>query len=290
MKKVLVAGATGYLGQFVVRELKEKGYWVRALARDKSKLTHLEAFIDEIIIGEVTVPETLQNVCDDIDVVFSSVGITKQKGKLTFKDVDYQGNKNILDLALKAKVEKFVYVSVFNGPNLRHLDIVNAHEDFVDELKVSGIDYSVLRPTGYYSDMGEFLKMAKTGRVYLFGKGNNKMNPIHGQDLAVSCVDAISGNEKEISIGGPQALSYREIGKIAFELYEKPAKISSIPIWLTKAIVQITKLFNRHQGELLAFFTSVGTMDVVAQSYGSISLKEHYEQCVKDNINRMESK
>lgn len=285
MKKVLVAGSTGYLGQYVVKKLKEEGYWVRALARDSTKLKHLEAFIDEIVVGEVTKTETLTHICDDIDVVFSSVGITKQKGKLTFKDVDYQGNKNILDVALKAKVEKFIYVSVFNGLNLRHLDIVNAHEDFVDELKLSGIDYSVLRPTGYFSDMGEFLKMAKAGRVYLFGKGNNKMNPIHGQDLAVSCVDAISGNEKEISIGGPQALSYREIGQIALESYDKPIKISSVPIWLMKAIVQITKLFNKHQGELLAFFTSAGTMDAVAPAYGSISLKEHYKQCVKDNIN-----
>ena len=283
MKKVLVAGSTGYLGQFVVKELKKKGYWVRALAREKSKLMHLAAFIDEIVIGEVTEPKTLQHICDDIDIVFSSVGITKQKDKLSFKDVDYQGNKNILEVALKANVQKFIYVSVFNGPNLRHLDIVDAHEDFVDELKISGVDYSVVRPTGYYSDMGEFLKMAKQGRVFLFGKGESRMNPIHGADLAVCCVDAIRANEKEINIGGPQAFNYREISQIAFESYHKPVKISSVPIWLTKAIVKITKLFNKHQGELLAFFTSVGTMDTVAPTFGSISLKEHYNQCVKDN-------
>jgi len=282
MKKILVAGSTGYLGQFVVKELKERGYWVRALARDRSKLAHLEAFIDEIVVGEVTEPETLRHICDDIDVVFSSIGITKQKGKLTFKDVDYQGNKNILDLALKTDVKKFIYVSVYNGSKLKHLDIVKAHELFVEALKASGIDYSILRPTGYFSDMGEFLKMAKRGRVFLFGKGENRMNPIHGLDLAVSCVDAISSQDKEVNIGGPQALSYREIGQIAFESYHKPIKITSVPIWLIKIIVRITKVFNKHQGELLAFFTCAGTSDAVAPSYGSISLKEYYAQCVKE--------
>jgi uncharacterized protein YbjT (DUF2867 family) len=76
-------------------------------------------------------------------------------------------------------------VSVFNGPNLRHLDIVRAHEDFVDVLKASGLDYSVIRPTGFFSDMSEFYKMARRGRVYLLGRGNNRVNPIHGADLAL---------------------------------------------------------------------------------------------------------
>ena len=47
--------------------------------------------MDEVRVGQVTTPETLKGVCDGIDIVFSSVGITKQKDGLTFRDVDYQG-------------------------------------------------------------------------------------------------------------------------------------------------------------------------------------------------------
>ena len=165
MQRVLVAGATGYLGGFVAREFKARGYFVRALARSPRKLDHLWDLADDIIEGEVTRPETLEHVCDGIDAVFSSIGITRQKDGLTFRDVDYQGNKNLLEVALRAGARKFVYVSAFNGPNLRHLDIGAAHEDFVDELKASGICYAVLRPTGYFSDMGEILEMARRGRV-----------------------------------------------------------------------------------------------------------------------------
>ena len=132
-------------------------------------------------------------MCDGIDVLFSSIGITKQKDKVTFRDVDYQGNVNLLEAAQRAGVKKFVYVSVFNGPNLLHLDIVKAHEDFVEVLQTSGIDYAVLRPTGYFSDMTEFLEMAKKGRVYLIGRGSCRVNPIHGADLAVEFVHALEG-------------------------------------------------------------------------------------------------
>lgn len=86
MKRVLVAGATGYLGGFVAREFKARGYFVRALARSPEKLAPLRDWLDEIVKAEVTRPETLTHVCDGVDVVFSSIGITKQKDGLTFRD------------------------------------------------------------------------------------------------------------------------------------------------------------------------------------------------------------
>jgi uncharacterized protein YbjT (DUF2867 family) len=278
MKRVLVAGATGYLGGFVAKELKSRGYFVRALVRSSKKLDGLWDSTDEIIEAQITQPETLEQVCDGIDVVFSSIGITRQKDGLTFKDVDYQGNKNLLDVAVEAGVKKFVYVSVFNGPNLLHLNIVKAHEEFVEELKSSGIEYAVLRPTGYFSDMGEFLEMAKKGRVYLIGGGFNRVNPIHGADLAVACVDAVEGNEKEIDVGGPEILSYREIAELAFEVLQKPAKVSRVPEWLMWSAVRLVRLFNRHQAGLLAFFTTMATADVVAPTTGTHLLKTHFAE------------
>ena len=47
MKKVLVAGATGYLGRYLVMELKKQNYWIRALARDTKRLDELSEHIDE---------------------------------------------------------------------------------------------------------------------------------------------------------------------------------------------------------------------------------------------------
>jgi uncharacterized protein YbjT (DUF2867 family) len=280
MKRVLVAGATGYLGGFVAREFKARGHFVRALARSPEKLEALRESIDETIEAEVTRPETLKNVCDGIDVVFSSVGITKQKDKLTFKDVDYQGNRNLLDIALKAGVRKFIYVSVFNGPNLLHLDIVRAHEEFVQDLKASGIDYAVIRPTGYFSDMGEFLEMARKGRVWLIGRGDNRMNPIHGADLAKVCVDTLEGSKQEIDVGGPEVLAYRQVAESALNSLGKPVKISSIPAGFMKILIGLAGIFKRHQAQLLAFFVTMMTSDMVAPVSGTQTLSAHFADLV----------
>lgn len=282
MRSVLVAGGTGYLGGFVIREFKKRGFQVRALARTPDKLEPLSDSVDEIVEGEVTRPESLENICAGMDVVFSSVGITRQKDGLTFRDVDYQGNLNLLEEAKRASVTKFIYVSVFDGPQLRHLDIVAAHEEFVDELKRSGLDYAVLRPTGYFSDMGEFLAMAQRGRIYLTGSGTHRVNPIHGADLAVRCVDAAGDGQREVDLGGPEVMTWNQVAALAFRVVDRPARITHVPEWMTGSVVRVVRAFNRQQGELMAFFTTMATTDVVAQSTGTHLLEAHFRNLAAD--------
>ena len=190
MKSVLIAGATGYLGSFAAQEFKKQGFWVRALARNQQKLEPIREYIDEPFIGEVTDKKSLSGICKDIDIVFSSVGITRQKDNLTFMDVDYQGNKNLLEEALREGSSKFIFVSVFNADNMKKIKGIQAKLRFEEELKKSGMDYSIVYPNGFFSDMLEYLQMAKEGRGYIFGSGNNRINPIHGIDLAEVCVKA----------------------------------------------------------------------------------------------------
>jgi uncharacterized protein YbjT (DUF2867 family) len=99
MKRVLIAGATGYLGKFAVQAFKERGYHVRVLTRGEKRLSEPGPFtapalseddVDEIFVGEITKPETLSALMDGIDLVFSSVGISRQRDRLTFEQVDYQ--------------------------------------------------------------------------------------------------------------------------------------------------------------------------------------------------------
>ena len=56
-------------------------------------------------------------------MVISTVGIIRQKDGLTYMDVDYQANANLIDAAKQNGVEKFIYVSALNGDQLRHLKI-----------------------------------------------------------------------------------------------------------------------------------------------------------------------
>ena len=282
MKKVLVAGATGYLGRNVVKALKDRGFWVRALGRSEAKLDPIKEFADELFIGEVTDPDSLDGTCDGIDVVFSSVGITRQKDGLTYEDVDYQGNRNLLTIAEGSDVSKFVYVHVLNAEKLQHVAMIQAKEAFVDELKRSTLDHTVICPTGFFSDMEEFLSMARYGRVYLFGDGSNRINPIHGADLAEVCADALESREQQLDVGGPEVFTYREIAELALEVLEKPQKITCLPKKLIAAVVGALRWVApvKTYGPI-QFLATVMTMDVVGEAYGQRRLVDHFRRCSK---------
>ncbi len=278
-KRVLVVGATGYLGKFLVRELKGQGYWIRALARDNRKIEPIRQYVDETFLGEATKPETIKGICKDIDIVLSSLGITKQKDGLTYMDVDYQGNKNILNDALSGNVKKFMYISVFNSDNLRHLAIVKAKERFVQELIEADIAHIIVRPNGFFSDITEIFNMAKRGRVYLFGNGEYRANPIHGADLAKACVERLGSNAGELDIGGPEILTQNEIASQAFDVLGKAPKITYIPLWIRNLTVKLARIFTsvKTYGPI-EFFMTVLAMDMVAPTYGRHTIKEYFKE------------
>lgn len=280
MKKVLVAGATGYLGRFVVKALKAKGYWVRALGRSAAKLAPVKEYADELFVGEVTDPDSLIGLCDGTDIVFSSLGITRQKDGLTYEDIDYQANRNLLTMAEAAGVSQFMYVHVLNAEKLEHVAMVQAKKKFVDDLKRSTLNHTVICPTGFFSDMEEILSMARSGRVYLFGDGSNRINPIHGADLAEVCASALVGSEGEIDVGGPEVFTYREIAKLAFDVLEQREKITCIPKYLVSATAGTLRWLTpaKVYGPI-QFMASVMTMDVIGQPYGQRRLADHFRDC-----------
>lgn len=218
MKKILIAGATGYLGSHILNELKQRQYFVRAIARNPEKLKKITANVDELIEAEITKPQTILSCCTGIDTVISSVGITRQKDGLIYMDVDYQANLNLLHEAIKSGVKRFIYVFIFNAEKIQGLKIIQAKQKFVEALKNSGMNYCLINPTGFFSDMSEFLDIARKGKVYLFGKGDCKINPIDGRDLAKVCVKAIESGEHEINVGGPEIFTYAQIAQTASKI------------------------------------------------------------------------
>jgi uncharacterized protein YbjT (DUF2867 family) len=286
LKRVLIAGATGYLGKFAAQAFKERGYHVRVLTRSEQRLNQPGPFtapalskddVDEIFVGEISKPETLVGLLDDIDLVFSAVGISRQRDGLTFEEVDYQCNKNLIDLCQASGVKRFVYVSMQGAENIMQLAITKAHEKVVDTLKSSGMEYRIVRPCGYFSDMGAVFDMAKRGRVFLVGNGTNKMSPIHGRDLAHVCVDTAEGDELEVEAGGPDILTQRETADLAFEVVGKPAKITVIPMWMAWGLVKFIGMLSTQFGDLTEFIVTAGEIDGVGPALGKTTLRSYFE-------------
>jgi len=278
---ILLAGATGYLGRHIAAELQNQGYPTKIVVRNKDKVPYDVQYF-ETIVAEVTKPETLVGIMKDVDTLISTVGITKQKDGLSYMDVDYQANLNLLKEARKSGVQKFIYVSAFKADMLTKLKMCYAKERFVEELQNSNLDYCIVRPNGFFSDMTEFMKMAKKGKAELFGDGSFKMNPIHGLDLADVCISAIGAQEKVIEVGGPEVYTHKQIAELAFKTLDKKPKISYMPEWVRKLILWSARTFtsSKTYGPM-EFFLTVLAMDMVAPKYGTRTLPRYFSEVKK---------
>lgn len=271
---VLIAGATGYLGRYLCAEYTRRGHHVTALVRNTARA---EGLADVLIEAEATQPEALKGIMDGVDLVVSSLGITRQTEGLGYREVDFAANLNLLREAEASGARRFAYVHVLNAKAMARVPLVDAKSAFVEALHASSIPATVIAPTGYFSDMGEVMAMARKGRVWLFGDGTQRLNPIHGADLARAIADATDAGLGWVEIGGPDVMTQDEIAHAAFAALGTTSRITHLPDALRRAaLAALSILPHRFSGPARFFLTALG-MDMVAPCFGTRRLTDHFE-------------
>ncbi len=269
MAKILIAGATGAVGKELIKALNSSEYELRVLVRNSQKLEPSSSSDSDIFIADARTPQSLQKSCDGIAVVISAIGASLQLGltkdrNATYFDVDFQANKNLLDEAKRAGVKKFIYVSAFKANENAGIAYFEAHAAFEKELKNSGLEYAIIRPTGIFYIFKEFIKLAGRGIIPLFGDGSAKTNPIHESEVAAACINAITANETEFDVGGPEVFSRRELGELCFTVLNKKARFIAYPVGLLRWLIKPVAYFDRRLFEFLDFGVVVNTKESIA--------------------------
>ena len=283
---VFVAGATGFLGRFLCAEYARRGHHVTALVRNAAKAQGLGDLLIEV---EATQPDTLEGVMDGVDLVVSALGITRQTDGLGYREVDYQANLNLLCAAETAGVGRFAYVHVLNADAMKAVPLVEAKSAFVQALQAADMPATVIAPTGYFSDMGEIFEMARRGRVWLFGDGSKRLNPIDGADLAVAIADATDAGLGWAEIGGPDVMTQTEIAQAAFAALGTKPRITHLPDSLRRvALAALPILPRRVSGPARFFLTALG-IDMVAPRFGARHLSDHFAALARASADQPES-
>ena len=112
MKKVLVTGATGFLGKYVVEELSQQGYQVRAFGRNRKVGQSLENSSVAFFQGDLTKQEDLARACQGMDMVVHAGALSTVWGAWEdFYQTNVLGTKYVLDACREAGIQRLVYVS-----------------------------------------------------------------------------------------------------------------------------------------------------------------------------------
>lgn len=278
-----MAGATGHLGRHVVVEAVRRGHRVVALSRTLRGSDGAE----ELIAADATDPAQLIGCCDEIDVVISAIGVvgTAPRGT-SYDDIDHLANTNLLREAERSGVRRFVFTSVF-APGGEKLRVVRAKRRFEQELAESRLTHTVIRPNASFSDLENFLSMALRGRAFVVGSGDQRMNPIHGADLATVVVDHLDGGDQLVSVGGPEVLSHNEIVEVAFGAAERTPRTTHVPVGVARALLAtLPRVTPERTHGPAEFLLSMLSRDMVAPSVGTRTLADHFRDVVSSRSNR----
>lgn len=144
---VLVIGATGSIGRLVVQEAVRQGHTVRALMRT-SRGTHFPAGV-EVVVGDVTRPETLAPAFEGIDAVVLTVNADGQ-GKEASEAVYYGGISNVLSAIGGRNVRVALMTTIGVTERLGSYNRTNQGHDWKRRgerlLRASGLPYTIIRP------------------------------------------------------------------------------------------------------------------------------------------------
>ena len=316
--RVVVFGATGYIGRFVVQELVERGYQVVAFARERSGIggrQSQEQVINdlkgaEVRFGDVTDPASLaaEAFNQPTDVVVSCLA-SRTGGRKDSWAIDHQATLNTYREGRRAGVAHYVLLSAICVQKPL-LEFQKAKLAFEAELQADGeMTHSIVRPTAFFKSLGGQVESCRKGGPYvMFGGGElASCKPISEADLARFMADCLRDEDKRnqvLPIGGPgPALSAKQQGEMLFRALGRPPRMLSVPIALMDGPIALleglSRLFPGLQdtaefGRIGRYYAAESMLvwdperqcyDADATpSYGNDTLEQFFERVVRDGM------
>ncbi len=220
---ILVAGATGQLGQMIVETLLDDGREVRVLVRSHAAHQALTAAGATAVTGDLKDAESLRAACSGVEAVITTANSSARGGGAdTVESVDRWGNRNLIDAAVSAGVGRFVFVSALGASADHPMEFLRAKGETADHLRESGMTWTVLQPNLYMDKlpMAVVGEPAVAGRpVVLVGEGRRRHSILAAQDVAryaVAALDHDSAVGQTLMIGGPEPVTWHDLVE-AFE-------------------------------------------------------------------------
>jgi len=264
MSKVLLTGATGFIGHHLVDLLKSEGFDVRCLVRKTSNISKLVGKV-EFAYGEVTSPESLEEAVKGVDYIVHLAGVIKALNPEGYYRVNTQGTINLFNATLKnnQNIKRFVFISSQAASRPSETPIkenepsapVTSYgkskletEKFLNQ-NSDKLPVTIIRPSAVYGPGDkEFLpvyQMINKGIEVLVKGGKTKLSFVYAKDLVKSIYLAM--------------LSEKTIGKTYFSCHPEVIQLIDFYKAIEEALGKKFVLKIRMPVSLMYFTASINT-------------------------------
>jgi len=224
-RKILVTGATGYIGGRLAPRLIQRGHDVRVLARSPEKLRDAPwAEHATVIKGDLSDPESLAEAFRDVDVVYHLVH--SMGGAKDFRAEEQRAARNVVTAAEVAGVKRIVYLSGLHPAGVELSEHLSSRTEVGEILMDSGIETIVLQAGVVIGSGSASFEMIRhlTERLPAMTTPrwvHNKIQPIAVNDVLHFLIEAATAPVPESrtwDIGGPDVLEYGDMMQVYAEV------------------------------------------------------------------------
>jgi uncharacterized protein YbjT (DUF2867 family) len=258
MERVLVTGATGKIGSFLVPRLATQNKInVRVFGRSIESLSAFKAQKVEFARGTFERAAQVRSAVRDVDTIVLITSANPNAARQV---------ESVLQAALEMRVRKIIRVSVFKATTDGPTFVTKLHGQTDELIQNSGIAYTILRP-GFFMQNLLFLAaqtIVAEDRVY-FGSGGGKFALIDLRDIA-DCIEHIidsgSCDNEILTLTGPESISFQDIAdrltailerpidyiRIAPEKVQKMIEAKGLGNWYAAVMRQLCEQYARNWG------------------------------------------
>ncbi len=223
-KLMLVLGATGFLGKFVIERMLACGYPLRIVSRggadwQTSSITSWRAKGVEVVMGSITDAEVLQKAIEGTSAIVNMAGCFRESDRISFEDLNVSTVEQLTKLGAKAGVQRFVHVSCLGArsdADCRYFLTKWQGEEIIRNHKCY---WTIFRPSFIFGEqfpLLEHLKPVVTFKLFLplIGSGTNTIQPVFVEDVADCIVQSIYSKQtvgKSFDLVGPEDYQMLEL-------------------------------------------------------------------------------
>jgi dihydroflavonol-4-reductase len=275
--KAFVTGGTGFIGERLVKRLRDRGDDVVALVRDRDKGVKLEQLGATLVFGDLSAQDAIRSGVEGCDSAFQvaavyKVGIPEKEHEAMY-DANVRGTERVLDAAFQAGVGRIVYVSTVNVFGNTDGEIVDESyerpgNDFVsyyDETKylshqvakdriAKGAPVVIVQPGGVYgpgdhSEVGNVIDQTRNGKLFALPFAGLGLNLVYVDDVADGILLAHDKGQigESYVLGGEIATMRDLVQKTAAIAGRKPPK-REMPTGMIKMVAPAGPLVGKLMG------------------------------------------
>jgi len=242
---ILVSGGAGVMGARFVRDLVAAGHRVRALTLPGDpNVERLAGVNAELVLADITKPETLVGAFSGVTTVFHLAGIILSNDPSLFRRINTEGTRNVVAAARRAGARHFVFVSSISAvePISEYARSKAAAEEIVRSAE--GMAWTIVRPTLAYERGGgqEFMgfleSLLKYPVVPFVGRGHARKNPVYVEDIGrglLAIADNPKSHGKTYNFCGGEEISIRDLSKLMLRHQGVSKPFLHVPVPLCRA-------------------------------------------------------